>query len=271
MRYKMIAMDMDGTLLNSNKEITERTKMALKKADQKGIKLVVCTGRIFTSALFYAKLIGTKAPIIASNGAYIREKDEDRIIYKKCLQKEKAKEIIKLAENEGFIPHVFTEDTIYSTKLIYSSKNYSLWNQQIPENERVKVEIVKDLYDVIEENDILKIVVMSDELDKLFKLKEQIKNNMDVSVFSSFDNNFEIMAENTSKGNAVKILADYYNLKSDEVICIGDNENDISMVEYAGLGIAMGNATEELKNVADLIIDSNDNDGIAKFIENYIL
>ncbi|WDU83798.1 HAD hydrolase family protein [Caloramator sp. Dgby_cultured_2] len=79
------------------------------------------------------------------------------------------------------------------------------------------------------------------------------------------------MAENTSKGNAVKILADYYNLKSDEVICIGDNENDISMVEYAGLGIAMGNATEELKNIADLIIDSNDNDGIAKFIENYIL
>jgi len=267
----MIAMDMDGTLLNNKKEITERTKKALKKANEKGINLVVCTGRIFTSALFYAKLIGTKAPIIASNGAYIREKDENKVIYKKCLEKEDAKKIISLAEENGFYPQVFTVDTIYSRKLIYSSKNYSLWNEQIPKEDRVNIEIVDDLYKVVDQNDILKIVVMSEELEKLFKLKSFIKDNIDVSVYSSLENNFEVMARGISKGNAVKILADFYKISPEEVICIGDNENDISMIQYAGLGVAMGNATEDLKLVADLVIDTNDNDGIAKFLEEYIL
>ncbi|KRQ88016.1 putative phosphatase YwpJ [Caloramator mitchellensis] len=271
MKYKMIAMDMDGTLLNSKKEITERTKLALKKADEKGVKLVVCTGRIFTSALYYANLIGTKAPIIASNGAYIREKDNNNVIYEKALDKDYVEKIVIKAEGFGFYPHIFTTETIYSKKLIYSSKNYTLWNEKMPKEERVKIKIVDDLIEIAKKHDILKIVVMSDDVEKLFKLKQIIKDNFEVSVFSSFDNNFEVMARDISKGNAVKVLADFYGFNLEEVVCIGDNENDISMIQYAGLGVAMANATEELKSVADLIIDSNDNEGVAKFIEEYIL
>jgi Cof subfamily protein (haloacid dehalogenase superfamily) len=93
---------------------------------------------------------------------------------------------------------------------------------------------------------------------------------MEVSIVSSFSNNIEIMNHGISKGNAVKILAAYYGIKKEEIICFGDAENDISMLEYAGLGIAMGNAEAYVKEKADYVTDTNDNDGVAKAIEKYI-
>lgn len=273
MKYKMIAIDMDGTLLTDKKEVTEVSKEAIRKASKKGIKIVVCTGRIFTSAKVYAKEIGTEAPIIASNGAYIREKDAEKIIYEKPIAKDKLKVLVDMAKSEGFFPHLFTTNTIYTEKLIFSSKSYTKWNEGLPETDKVIIEIVDDLNQCIDESDLdfLKMVVMCDDIDKLLKLKQRISDNMDVSVMSSVENNFEVMEAGISKGNGVKALAEYYGIDRSEVVCIGDNENDISMIEYAGLGVAMGNATEDLKSAADIITETNDNDGVARFIEEYIL
>jgi Cof subfamily protein (haloacid dehalogenase superfamily) len=273
MGYKMIAMDMDGTLLTTEKEVTEYSKNVLKKAADAGVKLVVCTGRIYTSALVYAKLIGTVAPVIASNGAYIREKDKNEIIYSKTLKKDEAYYLVKTAKSFGFYPHLFTSDTIYSEKMIYSSKNYSIWNENLPEEERIKVEIVEDLYKVIDENDglILKVVVMSEELDKIAEFKKQVGKEQDVSMVASWYNNVEVMSKGISKGNAVKVLSEYYGIPSEEIICIGDNENDLSMIEFAGMGIAMGNAEDVVKKAANYITDTNENNGVAKAIEKFIL
>jgi Cof subfamily protein (haloacid dehalogenase superfamily) len=273
MKYKMIAMDMDGTLLNSSKEVTKRSKEILKRAEDLGVKLVICTGRIFTSARVYAKFIGTKAPIVASNGAYIREKDRDEIIFQKPMKNSELYEIVKMIKEYGFYPHLFTPDTIYSEKLVFSSKAYTKWNETLPKEDRIKVEIVENLNDVIDKNnnEILKAVVISEDTDKLSELRQRIDNKMDVSIVSSLYNNFEVMSKGISKGNAVRILADYYKITKDEVICIGDSENDMSMLEYAGLGIAMGNATDEIKSIADYITSTNDEDGVAQAIEKFIL
>jgi Cof subfamily protein (haloacid dehalogenase superfamily) len=273
MKYKLIAMDMDGTLLNNNKEVSERSKQSLRKASELGVKLVICTGRIFASARYYAKLIGAKAPIVASNGAYIREKDRNEVVYEKALPSEIVHKLVDLIKSYDLYPQLFTVDTIYTEKLVYFSKNYSKWNETLPEEDRIKVEVVKDIKAVIEENNgkILKSVVMGDDGDKISRLKKEIKEKLNVTAISSMDNNIEIMAPDISKGNAVNVLADYYGVLPEEVICVGDNENDLSMIEYAGLGVAMGNATEELKLAADYITDTNENDGVAKVIERFIL
>lgn len=273
LKYKMIAMDMDGTLLNNKKEISETTRNILKRASEKGVKLVVCTGRIFTSAKVYAGLIGTKAPIIASNGAYIREKDREEIIFERCLPDEIVKRVIEISEGYGLLPHVFTSNTIYTKKLVYFSANYKRWNDTLPENERVKINLVEDLGIAFEENsgNILKVVVADDNFENVLRAKKEIKENIDASIFSSAHNNFEVMASNISKGYAVERIAKYYGIDRDEIICIGDNENDISMIEYAGLGVAMGNATDELKGIADYITDTNEEDGVAKVIEKFVL
>jgi Cof subfamily protein (haloacid dehalogenase superfamily) len=274
MKYKMIAMDMDGTLLTTEKEVSERTKKILKQAADMGVKLVVCTGRIFASAKIYAELIGTKAPIIASNGAYIREKDRDEVIYKKNLTKDEIIKTVGIVKEYGFYPHLFTTDTLYSEKFIFSSKAYDKWNEGLPEEKKVKIRIVEDLEKVVEYDDeIFKVVVLADmdDIEKLRALRREIETSLDVDVMSSWINNIEVVSHGISKGNAVKILADYYCLEPEEIICVGDNENDLSMIQYAGMGIAMGNATEELKAAAKYITDTNDEDGVANAIEKFIL
>lgn len=275
MKYKLIAMDMDGTLLNSQKQVTEYTKDVLRKAADKGVKLVVCTGRIFTSAKSYARIIGTKAPIIASNGAYIREKDREEVIYEKYINKEKLLNIIRISREWGFYPHIYTIDTIYSEKLIHSSLNYSKWNETVPEDEKINIKIVDSLEEIVNKNgeSFLKVVVMAqdDEIERLQQLKNYIKEHIDVAVFSSYMNNFEVMDKEVSKGRALEILAGFYNLSKDEIICFGDNENDKTMFEFAGFPVAMGNAEDELKKIAAYITDSNDDDGVAKAIEKIVL
>ncbi|CDF58682.1 Cof-type HAD-IIB family hydrolase [Thermobrachium celere] len=275
MKYKLIAMDMDGTLLNSKKEVTEYTKDVLRRAAKEGVKLVVCTGRIFTSAKSYARIIGTKAPIIASNGAYIREKDREEVIYEKYINKDTLIKIIKVSREWGFYPHIYTTDTIYSEKLIHSSLNYTRWNETVPEDEKINIKIVDRLEDVVnkEGENFLKVVVMADEdqIERLQGLKKYIRENMDVSVFSSYVNNFEVMDKEVSKGRALKILAEYFGINKEEIICFGDNENDKTMFEFAGFPVAMGNAEEEIKKIAAYVTDTNDNDGVAKAIEKFVL
>lgn len=273
MKYKMLAVDMDGTLLKDNKEVSEINKEAIRKACLVGVKVVVCTGRIFTSAKAYAKIIGSMAPIIASNGAYIREKDKNEVVYEKNLEKENLLKVVNMAKEGGFYPHIYTTHTIYTEKLIFTSRNYTTWNESLPEKDRVIIEIVDDLNDIIESDryNFLKAVVMGDNIEELNKLRQKISSEVEVSIMSSLPNNFEVTAFGTSKGKGVKILADFYGISKDEIICIGDSENDISMIEYAGLGVAMENSPKDIKAIADYVTDSNENDGVAKVIEKFIL
>lgn len=273
MKYKMVAVDMDGTLLKDNKEVSEANREAIRKACEAGVKIVICTGRIFTSAKAYAKLIGSVAPIIASNGAYIREKDKENPVYEKKLEKEDLLKIVMIAKENGFFPHIYTTNTIYTEKLIFSSKNYAAWNESLSEKDRVIIEIVEDLEEHIKEgkHSYIKAVVMCDDIEKLKWLRSKILEETKVAIMSSVPNNIEITAFGTSKGDGVKRLADFYGISSEEVICIGDNENDISMIEYAGLGVAMENSPQDIKAIADYITDTNENDGVAKVIETFIL
>lgn len=203
LKYKLIAMDMDGTLLNSNKQVSDYTKEVLRKAADKGVKLVICTGRIFTSAKSYARIIGTKAPIIASNGAYIREKDREEVIYEKYLNNDILLEIVRISKEWGFYPHIYTTDTIYSERLIHSSLNYTMWNKTVPDEEKINIKVVESIEDMIREKGevFLKVVVMAkdDEIEKIQKLKSYIKETIPVAVFSSYMNNFEVMDKEVSK------------------------------------------------------------------------
>lgn len=274
MKYKMIAMDMDGTLLTTDKEVSNRSKEVLRKAADAGIKLVVCTGRIFTSAWAYADIIGTKAPIIASNGAYIREKDRDEVVYMKSLPKEEIIKAVNITKDHGFCPFLFSYNTVFAEKVIFTARIYEKQNESLPEDKKVKIVVTDNLERVIEENheEILKLVVVSemDEIEKLNKLRSEIADKVDASIVASMPNNFEIMSKGISKGNGVKILGDIYGISAEETICIGDNENDISMIEYAGCGVAMGNGADALKSAADYVTDTNDNDGVAKAIEKLV-
>ncbi|HYE83473.1 MAG TPA: Cof-type HAD-IIB family hydrolase [Clostridia bacterium] len=279
LKYKMLVTDMDYTLLNKEKKVSERNREAVRKAIEKGVHMVVATGRIYTSARVYAKLLGVSTPIIASNGAIIREaafnnpEDTERTIYKDILKVEAVKEMIKLSHKYDLFCHFFTEDTIYAEKLVNVSLRYTEWNKYLGEEDQVKIKIVDNIEKAIvqEPVEILKAVVVDKDSGKLQGLRNDIEASGIVSASQSMKDNLEVMNRGVTKGNAVKRLAELYGIRREEIIAIGDNENDISMIEYAGLGIAMENAEESLKSAADHITGDYQEDGVAEAIERFIL
>lgn len=273
MTYKLICIDMDGTLLNDEKEVSEENKEAIKEAHEKDVHIAICTGRLFTSAKNYGDIIGVKAPIIASNGAYIREKDEEKVIYKKTLDRDIATRIYETIKKFKFSKFFNTFDIIASEGSFPEWYMYIKFNEGLPKEKRIHLKEYETFYDFIDENDgeILKFVAASKDIEELEKAKNELRKLNDIEIFRSSPMNFEINAKEVSKGNAVKKLAEIYGIDRNEVICIGDSDNDLSMVEYAGLGVAMGNAEEEVKAIADYITDTNNNNGVAKVIRKFVL
>lgn len=272
LKYKLICVDMDGTLLNSKKEITQRSLDAIKKAHELGVKLVIATGRIFVSAGYYGDLIGVKAPIIASNGAYVREKDGEKVIFEEYLSMEECTNIVSILKEYNIVPHFYSFDTIYTSKIIHSSLAYKNANAKLPRSRQVKIEVIDDWEKLfLKRPKLIKTMAVDDDGDKVLQAKERFLSLDKFEVVSSFNKSFEVMPRGTSKGNAVKKICEYYGVHPSEVIAIGDNENDISMIEYAGLGIAMGNSEEKVKEIANYITESNNRDGVAMAIEKFIL
>lgn len=274
MKYRMLVMDMDGTLLTKDKRISEKNRAAIKKAADMGVKIAICTGRIFASARVFGDILGVSTPIIASNGAYIREKDKDEVIYARPLGVDNARAIIALGHKYNISCHFYTWDTIYTEEIVNAAANYYRWNAGLPADRKVKIEIIeKDRWDGLFKKNydrILKCVADDEDTEKLKAMRMET-SRYNVEVTSSWHNNFEVMNKGVSKGRAVSYLAGFYNLDRSEVICMGDNDNDISMIEYAGLGIAMENGTDGVKAKADYITLSNEEDGVAHAIEKFIL
>lgn len=274
---KLICIDMDGTLLNSNHEVSERNKEVLRKAHNKGIHIALTTGRIFVSARYYSDLIGINTPVIASNGAYIKNKYEDKAILEGALDKKTAIEIYKIVHKHNLNINFNSWDTLIREKEVPKNHAYYIMNKYITEEKRVKFLVTNDTISTINnfEGTILKGIVIEekDNKDNLWAAKKEIKDKFKdkLHVVSSGDDNFEIMDGSISKGNAVLHLAKTLNINKEEIMCIGDSENDMSMLKVAGLSVVMENGNEIVKEIADFITDTNNNDGVAKAIEKYVL
>ncbi|WP_143316577.1 Cof-type HAD-IIB family hydrolase [Clostridium sp. HBUAS56017] len=276
MKYKLICIDMDGTLLDNNHILSNENKSAIIEAHNKGITIAVTTGRLFASAKCYYDLLGIDGPIIASNGTYIREKAKKDFIYKCTFSLDEVKHIYEVIKKNSLSCIFYTADTAISSSEINKDHPYIQNNKTLAKEDKIKFVVKEDLLPVLEEFDgeILKgIAVENDERKKenLFKVKEELKSLGKFEVVSSGSNNFEIMKKGSSKGDAVKRLSEILGIKREEIICVGDNENDLSMIRYAGLGVAMGNAADILKAEADYITDTNLNSGVGKMIKKFAL
>lgn len=274
MKYKLIAIDMDGTLLSNRHEIPEYNKEMIKRATKAGVKIAITTGRLFASARKYSELIGVETPIIASNGAYIREKDKEEVIYESKLTRKQFDEVLSVIKKYDFRVYMNTSDTVISEDIVPDDHAYKLVNNELDDAWKIKFVEGRSFEEVYDEfsNDILKFICIEERetRDELMKAKAELAKFEDLEVVSSWDNNFEVMAQGTSKGRAVEKLAEILGIKREEVICIGDSENDLSMVQYGGLGVAMGNAIDIVKENADYITDTNTNAGVGKMIAKFI-
>lgn len=271
--YKLIAVDLDGTLLNSQKEISPENLQALQEAMEKQIKVVVCSGRIFAGARFFARQLGTPDPVIACNGAIIRDMATDEVLRADGLSLENCRQAIELCHEEGIYYHVYIGDTMYAEKLEFSARFYWEKNQKLPEKDRVDIRIAEDMNRVLKEVEVLpsKIVSISRDPEHLQRVRTRMEQIQGMDVVSSFHDNFEVVNHGVSKGVALEFLCRRLGIKPEEVAAIGDNENDISMLRFAGLGIAMGNAEEMARQAACRVTLKNDEHGVAQAVRRYIL
>lgn len=271
MSYKLVAIDMDGTLLNSKGAVSDRTRQAIYDASKRGVYVVLATGRILKSAINHSLELNLNKPIISSNGAVIVD-EKKNIIYEIPMKMDAVEKVVKLGQSENIYFHFYNEDSFYANTYIEEVLNFYNTEESKKNGREIKVNIFKDVNEITDNGiNVYKFLFIDDDRNKLDILKEKLIGVEDISVCSSWGNNLEVMDNRVSKGNGLKYLCNKLNISSENVIAIGDNENDISMIEYAGLGVAMGNGVEKAKLVADLIAESNDEDGVAKIIEKYIL
>ena len=276
MSYKVICIDVDGTLLGESGIIPEENILAIEQAYKKGVQVVISTGRIYSNAVQIAKRIQVKSPVIAANGAVVKDWYNGKTIFHASFTRDEYEKLLELLSKYKLVAHFYTMDRgiAYSAigsiaALVYKMKNYSKSNKIYVDSYLTLKSLRKKLIDL--EGHIVKCVLYSIDKENLRGFRKEIEDNSDMSVFGAGSYSIEIGPKGVSKGNSVKILSNYLSINIDDVICIGDNENDIEMVKYAGLGVAMGNGVDSLKEVADYVTDTNINSGVANVINKFIL
>ncbi|EGT3616526.1 HAD family phosphatase [Clostridium perfringens] len=274
MNYKMICIDMDGTLLNSKKVVSDENRIALKKAYEKGVHIIICTGRNAKNAVYFSEFLGVNCAVIANNGAWVIDEDKEVIISKDVLNEKQCLDIMKICKEFRGVPSFHSRDMVYWPSKFRKHLCDFILNKKIPEKHRVKNVYVEDensWVDIFREDNIGKCIIIELNPKKLRKIREELVKKEDYEITQSGKYALEVNNKGVSKGRAVKALAKEYNISREEVICIGDNENDLSMITYAGLGVAMGNSIDSLKEKADYVTESNDKNGVAKVIYEFVL
>lgn len=266
--YKLIALDIDGTLLNNNREITEKTKQTIKSAISMGVKVVIATGRIIQSVKGLAKELGLQGEseyIITNNGCTIYDTKNYSLLYEKSLKDKDLKEIYKRYKNEDTTLEVHTLNGVLTENINDHKEQINLF----PEMEVLEKDFIND---VIEDQKLIKILVKGQD-EYIARLCESVPKELHekYAVVRSLDHLLEFMYKGSSKAKGLEVLGDILDIEREEIIAIGDGINDLEMIEYAGLGVAMGNAKEEVKEIANYITKSNEDDGVAYVIERFIL
>ncbi len=258
---KLIATDIDGTILKYNFEFNPEVKDCIKTLTQKGIKVVLVTGRMHSATTYIAEELGLDTPIVSYQGGLV--KDNGKTLYEKNLDPNRAREIIKWAKTNDVHLNLYMNDQLYVEKDDAVIRRYT--------GERKAGFIVKS-FDELELKGLNKLLAVDfEDYDRVTAWKDYLCSEFkDVDFVKSMPYFCEISHPEATKYHAVKFLQEYLNLNQDEIMTIGDQDNDINLLKAGGIKVAMGNATESLKAVADYVTDSVKDNGFVTAVEKFV-
>jgi Cof subfamily protein (haloacid dehalogenase superfamily) len=264
MSIKLVAVDMDDTLLDETLKVSPRTREAIGKAQEQGVLVTIATGRMFSSALPFAKELHMKAPIITYNGGMIRSAATNEMIFHKTIKTDVAGRVVELFRKRGWYLQSYMNDELYVAERCEKAKSY----------ERLAgitaIAFGDEFYSMRHEP--TKMLSIAEPYE-IREIQEVINKEFTGEIFTatSKSNYLELTHPSVNKGHALALLAETLNIHREEVMAIGDSNNDYPMIEYAGFGVAMGNASDRVKSVAQAITAHNNAHGVAEAIEKYIL
>ncbi|MGN0158828.1 MAG: Cof-type HAD-IIB family hydrolase [Brotaphodocola sp.] len=273
-KIKLIALDLDGTLLNSQKRLSERNENALKECIRRGIEIVPCTGRILQGIPDFIRDFPGVRYAITVNGAAIVDIQNKKEIDQRKFNTQQALEILEMAKEFNTMYDAYIEGQGYGEKRFMDHmEQYGIPPvvQKMVSDTRL---IVPDVIEKVREErrPVEKINYFFGDMQERVRAREALlKRRDDVIISSSFPFNLEINAVGATKGEGILRLAAHLGIEPEATMGFGDGENDLSMMQKAGLGVAMANGEEIVKNAADYVTAHNDEDGVAQAIEKFVL
>ncbi|MEF2243546.1 MULTISPECIES: Cof-type HAD-IIB family hydrolase [unclassified Paenibacillus] len=262
--YKLIAMDVDDTLLSDQLTVSEETKAALKAAIDLGVTVTLATGRMYASAVQIAKQINLNVPIITYQGSLVKTLLEGKVLYERYVPTKAAVQIQQYCLQHGLHLQLYVDDLLYGMEDNEIIKEYS---------DRSKIPfIIEPDFNKLIDKPLGKMLIIDDPV-KLDRVESELKALVgeEAHITKSKPHYLEITHKEGTKGHALRYMAEHLGCSMQETIAIGDSWNDHEMIEAAGLGVAMGNATDKLKAIADYVTLSNNEDGVRHVIEKFVL
>lgn len=260
--YKLLALDIDGTLLNSDGQVCPST-LKIIETIKKDILVTISTGRPIQGVYKYIELLGLEAPIITYNGGMIIDSVTKEVLYSQELSKADAKQVLELGDQHDTTMIMWSANKLYSNRIDDFVRDY----QKLAGLEPIQVSD----YSQILEDGITKVLWLN-RPEVLIEFQEKIngKVNDSINYCTSKAHLLEFFDGNVSKAKALEFIGKAYDIKQSEMIAIGDGNNDIDMIDYVGMGVAMDNATDLVKGVSNYITTSNDQEGISNAIKHLI-
>lgn len=267
---KLLILDIDGTIAGASNDVTKIVKKAIQKVQSKGIKVGLATGRMYCSALRFHYSINAQLPIIAYNGALIKNPQDNQIYSYLPLPKNIARQLLEYYQqpqwHHQIEVHFYVNEQLYVQEITENTKEYC-------NRSGVEAIAVKDLHSLLN-LDLTKVLALCHNRDLMRQLQQNLRKKYqpeDVYLTQSSPIYLEATHPDVNKGNGVKYLTEnLFNLSAKNVMVIGDNFNDLGMIEYGGISIAMGNAPSEVKNKADWITKNVEENGVAIAIEKFL-
>lgn len=270
---RLIAMDMDGTLLNSRQELTQENVNALKAAQRQGVKLAICSGRSpGDNALFALENGFPDCAILSLNGAYCLESAAAQAPYANHLMaRDTALQALRWLREAAVTTGCFLQNNI----VIFPGQGYQpeglFWCSHLSKPGAPVLTEGEEAFQRAFESGLNKFICIDDDLSRLSAVQKRLQTLPGLEITSSWPQELELMPQNVNKGRAVGELALKLGLTADEVMTLGDYDNDLTMIRYAGYGVAMGNAADCVKAAASYQTLSNDENGVAAAIRRFVL
>lgn len=261
MSYELIVFDLDDTLLNKDHQLTNKTIKNIKKLKKMGKKVTIATGRMFVSALPYAKELDIDLPLISYNGAYVCDPISHKVIYHKTINEDIVQDIIMESENNELHLNLYYGDDFYIEERNEGVEIY----EKIAGIKGNAIGRLSSNY----QGEATKLLIIEPEEEKKKYFLNYFKENYGdrLEITESKEYFIEMMAKNVSKKQALEKLAKSLNILQKNVVAVGNGFNDLEMIEWASLGIAVDNAPQLVKDKADLIAGHHDSEGVADILE----
>lgn len=270
MNYQVIALDLDGTLLTPEKKILPESIKALTYARKSGAKVILVTGRHFVAIHPFYQALELDTPAICCNGALMYDYHEKKVVAADPLRVDQATQLIELLHDYDVHGLMYADDAMIYQEPTGHIIRTTKWANALPPAQRPVFRQVKSLRETVHEVDgIWKFALTDSDINKLQKFTITVENELGLTCEWSWHDQVDIAQTGNSKGKRLAQWVESQGLSMNQVIAFGDNYNDLSMLKNAGLGVAMGNASDDIKTQADLVIGNNTETGIADVVNQY--